>query len=372
MDVARGRPRPARVPRRRRQVCGGTASRSGHRARGRPGRASAGGRGGHIRRARADERPHRHGDDEQRAPGIGHTSRPLARQERLRRRRRRAGSGARALGRAGARRPVRPPRDQGLGRRVRGPALVAPAAECRSPSAGTRGAARTGSSARSRPAAGACGASRRAIACRSSARGQAGGVAPRVEPALAPRRGSGAERRVGAGGSGGGAGSYDLPGRGCGRRRCIGGARRDVHGARLARHGSSRVRRPDIHCTEWDRLPAGREPVRADARSLSLGRGGARAIRSEWAVDTRRSIGGALASPRRRRRGVAHVLRRAGTARRVHAGEPRGAREELPHAHVPAPGRRPPRPRRGRHRGARRRPRSAPGPPKPTPYDWRP
>jgi hypothetical protein len=153
--VARRRPRAARVLGRGRQVRGRPASRDRRRPRRCSRRSCAGIRRRHLRRPGSNERTHGDDRDRGRLQGVAHASRHAPREARRapdggRRDRRR-----RPVGRARARRVVRPPRDQArLRRRLRRSPHPASAARCPQPSPGTRGAARTCTTARAGGAAG--------------------------------------------------------------------------------------------------------------------------------------------------------------------------------------------------------------------------
>lgn len=146
--MARGRPRPSRLLGRGRQVRGWPASRGRHRPRWRPDCPRAGGRRGDVRRHGADARAHSHDHDLGRVPRVAHASWPAAHEEGGSCRRGRSDRGARPFRRAGALGSVRPSGSARRRRPVRRPALTAPVAECHLPSAGSRGAARASSSAR--------------------------------------------------------------------------------------------------------------------------------------------------------------------------------------------------------------------------------
>ncbi len=150
VGLARGWSRPSRVRSWRQPVRRRTAPRDRHR----PGRRRccpcSRVRRRHLCRAGSDARAHRHHHDGRRPQGIAHPPRAAPRQARAARDRGGADRRRGTIRPAGARRPVRPPRDsRGGGGHVRRSALAAPAAGCPIPSAGTRGAARTCTGARS-------------------------------------------------------------------------------------------------------------------------------------------------------------------------------------------------------------------------------
>ncbi len=134
------------------QVRRGPASWNRHRGRVCGCDPCSGHRRGDLRRPGADARPHRD-DLGGRAQGVAHSPRHASGQSRRSSERRRSDRCSRDLGRPRARRSVRPSGGQSRRRRdIRGPARPASAAECTQPSAGTRGAARTLTSAGARRA----------------------------------------------------------------------------------------------------------------------------------------------------------------------------------------------------------------------------
>lgn len=238
VGLARGWSRPSPVRSRRQPVRRRTAPRDRRRARRCRHGSCACVRRRDLCGAGSDARAHRHRHDGRRPQGIAYPPRAAPREARAARKRGGADRRRGTVRRAGALRPVRPPRDSCRGGgRVRRSAFPAPAAGCPIPSAGTRGAARTcsctgtgscahaafdvtgtagrGSAAgtRSRTAAGSllCSGAERASVCargegRSSASG--GGRAGTREPGRAADDRS---RRAG-----------DLRGSGAGKRRVIG------------------------------------------------------------------------------------------------------------------------------------------------------
>ena len=130
VGVAGGRTCPAPVLPRRRSICRRPTSRSRHRDRQRGRGPRSGFRPGHLRRPSADARPDGHHRDVGRRQGVLDSRRTPPRQARRPGRRRRPGSRERALGRGGARHPVRSPgRPHGLERDVRRSTDVAPSAQ---------------------------------------------------------------------------------------------------------------------------------------------------------------------------------------------------------------------------------------------------
>ncbi len=177
VGLARGRSRSSRVRSRRQPVRGWTAPRDRHRPRGRRRGPCACVRRGHLCGAGSDARTHGHHHDGRRPQGIAHPPRAASREARGARDRGGADRRPGTIRRAGALRPVRPPRDSRRGGGdVRGPTFAAPAAGCPIPSAGTRGAARTCSRARSGAAFDVAGAAGRVAAAGTRSRTATGSL----------------------------------------------------------------------------------------------------------------------------------------------------------------------------------------------------
>ncbi len=181
VGVASGWSRPSRVRSWRQPVRRRTAPRDRRRARRCRHGSCACVRRGLLRGAGPDPWAHRHHHDGRRPQGIADPPRPAPREARGARDRGRADRRPGTIGRAGASRPVRPPRDsRGGGGHVRRSTFAAPAAGCPIPSAGTRGAARTCSRARSRSGAHAAfdvaGTTRRGPAAGTRSRTAAGSL----------------------------------------------------------------------------------------------------------------------------------------------------------------------------------------------------
>ncbi|MBM2822225.1 MAG: hypothetical protein HW413_971 [Thermoleophilia bacterium] len=150
VGMARGRPCSTRVLGLGQQVRGRAAPRRGHCARQRGRRACAREWGDQFRRTGSHQRPDRDDRHSRWSQGVPHPSRGTAREARRDRRGGRHDRRGWAVRRAGARRRVCPSRRSGRRwRHVRRPAVLASAARCHHPSAGTRGAARTNSRAHS-------------------------------------------------------------------------------------------------------------------------------------------------------------------------------------------------------------------------------
>ena len=150
VGLARGWSRPSRVRPWRQPVRRRSAPRDRHRSGRRRCGPCACVRRRDLCGAGSDARTHGHHHDGRRSQGIANPPRAASREARKARDRGGADRRPGTIRRARALRPVRPPRDSRRGGGdVRGPTFAAPAAGCPIPSAGTRGAARTCSGARS-------------------------------------------------------------------------------------------------------------------------------------------------------------------------------------------------------------------------------
>ena len=270
--MARRRGGASRVLARRQPVRRWAAPRHRRRPRRSARRSSPGVRRGLLRRAGPDARPHGH-DRRRRLQGLADPSR-LAPGEAWRERRGRSPHRrGRALGRSRARRPVRPSRCPRRRRReLCRPAVAASATGCPRPSAGARGAARTGSSGSCADAGAPC----RRVASRAGAR------ACPCPCASADARGG--DRR----GSSGYLGRRDACNRRRTRRR---GARPEARaspsldlaeaaGRSAGRGAGTRAGRPPARCA---RRPPSRHGERRSAQ------GGARGFSSEEASQGHRA-----------------------------------------------------------------------------------
>jgi hypothetical protein len=197
--VARRRRRAARLLRRGRQVRGGAAS--GYRRRTRRRIRSPGSdlRRGHVRRLRPHARRHRDDHDRRRVQGLAHAPRRLARRAWRPRHGGRGGRGCGPLGGGRARGAVCPPGDQARLRRrqLRRSSELASAAGSPQPSAGTRGAARASTTARTRRAAGRCQPARGGL---GHACGRAGGGCAAIGRGACAGSGAGGGRFVASAG----------------------------------------------------------------------------------------------------------------------------------------------------------------------------
>jgi hypothetical protein len=155
--VAGGWPCPPGVPARRQPVCGRTAPGDRRGDCRRCARSGARSWRGDLRRTGSDARADPHHPDRRRRQGIAHASRTPLRPHGTEGRRRGGGRGAGPVGRAGARRPLRPPGDPARGEGDVRRSVDAPPAEGRGRSGASRSAFRShrGSSIRILPNAGA-------------------------------------------------------------------------------------------------------------------------------------------------------------------------------------------------------------------------